>query len=127
MRRFDVARFGLVLMLAFGTRLQAHETPLSESDKIEALIEHVKNLQDAKFVRNGKEYDAGSAAKFLRYKWDDLDAQVKTATDFIEKVASYSATSGQVYLIRFKGSTQVKSGDYLREVLKKLESEKRNP
>jgi hypothetical protein len=87
----------------------------------------VKGLQDAKFVRNGKEYDAASAAKFLRYKWDDLEAQVKTVSDFIEKIASYSATTGQYYQIRFKNGAQVKSGEYLREVHKKLEAQNRTP
>ena len=119
--RFEVAAFGLFFVSVLCPLSHAQRPAQSEHDKIKSLIEHVKGLQDATFIRNGKEYDAVSAAKFLRYKWDDLDAQVKTAVDFIEKVASYSANSGQYYQIRFKDGTQVKSGDYLRQVLKKLE------
>ncbi|HLW65237.1 MAG TPA: DUF5329 family protein [Gemmataceae bacterium] len=128
--RFDVAVVGLVFVLAASPVLPAENPSPTEKEKIQALIEHVKGMQDTKFIRNGKEYDAKSAARFLRYKWDDLDAQVKTATDFIDKIASYSATTGQIYMIRFKDGTQLKSGDYLREVLKKLDqsaAEKRNP
>src|SRR3712207_4415959 len=72
----------------------------AEKQKIEALIKHVEGLKDAKFVRNGSEYDAKSAARFLRGKWDP--EKVKSATEFIEKVASVSGSSGQPYLIRFK-------------------------
>ena len=121
MRRFEVAVFAFVFLLASGSLLHAQEQQLTEKEKIEALIAHVKDIKDAKLVRNDKEYDASSAARFLRYKWDDLDAQVKTASDFIENVASFSATTGKPYLIRFKNGTQMQSGNYLREVLKKLD------
>ena len=125
--RFDVAAIGLFLVSVLCPLAHAQQPAQSENDKIKSLIEHVKGTQGATFIRNGKEYDAASAAKFLRYKWDDLAAQVKTAVDFIDKVASYSATTGQYYQIRFKDGTQVKSGDYLRQVLKKVEAaEKRN-
>ena len=130
MTRFEVAVLALVFPLAGVSLSRAQEQPLTEKEKIEALIAHVKEMKDAKFVRNDKEYDAGSAAKFLHYKWDDLNLQVKTATDFIEKVASHSATTGKPYLIRFKNGKQIESGNYLREVLTKLEmsrAEKRNP
>jgi len=121
MRRFEVAVFAFLFPLASGSLLHAQEQSLTEKEKIEALIAHVKDMKDAKFVRNDKEYDAGSAARFLRYKWDDLDAQVKTASDFIEKVASFSATTGKPYLIRFKNGTQIQSDKYLREALQKLD------
>ena len=53
---------------------------------------------------------------------DSQEKEVKTATDFIEKVASISSTSGKPYVIRFKGKPDVKCGDYLKEELKKLET-----
>jgi hypothetical protein len=93
---------------------------LSEKEKIEALIKHVEGMQGAVFVRNGKEYDAKTAGKFLRGKWE-RDSDVKTARDFIEKIATTSSTSGKPYLIRFKDGKEVKSGEYLTEELKKLE------
>jgi hypothetical protein len=98
--------------------------PPPEKQKIEALIKHVENLKDAKFVRNDSEYDAKTAARFLRGKWDSNESKIKTARDFIEKAASVSSTSGKPYLIRFKDGKDVKTGDYLSEQLKKLEDPK---
>jgi membrane-bound lytic murein transglycosylase len=97
------------------------ERPTTERQKIEALIKHVEGLKDAKFVRNGMEYDAKTAVQFLRGKWDANTAQIKTAKDFIEKAASISTTTGQPYLIRFKDGKQMKSGEYLKAELQKLE------
>jgi hypothetical protein len=101
--------------------VRGQEKPVSEKQKIEALIKHVEGLKDAKFVRNGTEYDAKAAAAFLRGKWDANAAAIKTAKDFIEKAASVSSTTGRPYLIRLKGGKEMKSGDYLRAELQKLE------
>jgi hypothetical protein len=103
------------------TPIGADEKPTTEKQKIEALIKHVEGLKDAVFVRNDKEYDAKTAAKFLRGKWDSNKSDIKTAKDFIEKAASVSSTTGKPYLIRRKGGKETKSGDFLRAELKKLE------
>jgi hypothetical protein len=86
------------------------------------LIKQVANLNDAKFVRNGSIYNADSAAVFLRRKWKANESEVKTALDFIDKVASFSGTSGKPYLIRFKDGGEIKSRDFLLAQLKKLET-----
>jgi hypothetical protein len=104
--------------LALNASLLAAVAPPAEKAKIEALIHHVETLKDAKFVRNGKEYDAVSAAKFLREKWEANDKEIKTAKDFVAKAASFSSTSGKPYLIRFKDGREVKCGDYLGSQLK---------
>lgn len=90
-----------------------------EKARIEALIQLVENLKDAKFVRNGSEYDSKNAAKFLRGKWEAKAKEIKTAEDFIEKAASVSGTTGKPYLIRFVGGREVKCGEYLKEQLNK--------
>ena len=87
--------------------------------KIEALISHIQGLENATFVRNGSEYSAANAAKFLRAKWERNDKEVKTATDFIAKVASASGTSGKPYVIRFKDGKETPCGEYLTALLKK--------
>lgn len=91
-----------------------------EKDKIEALIRKMENLEGATFIRNGIEYDARSAGAFLRGKWRSKKAAVKTARDFIERIASFSSISGRPYLIRLKGGQEIKSGDFLRAELMKL-------
>jgi len=79
-------------------------------------------LKDAKFVRNGSAYNANSAAVFLRRKWEANESEVKTALDFNDKGASFSGTSGKLYLIRFKDGGEIKSRDFLLAQLKKLDS-----
>jgi Family of unknown function (DUF5329) len=118
----------LILIFAFALGIsdlsfvQAQNLSNSEKQKIEALIKQVANLKDAKFVRNGSTYNADSAATFLRRKWGANESEVKTARDFIDKVASFSGTSGKPYLIRFKDGGEIKSRDFLLAQLKKLDS-----
>jgi hypothetical protein len=112
----------VVLILGLGPLVaQAAEKPKTEKQKIEALIKHVEELTDAKFVRNDSEYDAKTAARFLRGKWEANEDEIKTAKDFVEKAGSVSSTTGKPYLIRFKEGKEVKSGEYLLDELKKLE------
>ena len=104
-------------LLCFAVTLPTAEP--AEKAKIEALISHIQGLENATFVRNGSEYSAANAAKFLRAKWERNDKEVKTATDFIAKVASASGTSGKPYVIRFKDGKETPCGEYLTALLKK--------
>jgi hypothetical protein len=116
----------LLLPVATPPCARADDRPVGEKAKIEALIKHIESLKDAVFVRNGREYDAKTAARFLRGKWDSVEDEVKTAKDFLDKAASVSSTTGQAYLIRFKDGREMKSGDYLLQELKKLEAAPRD-
>lgn len=114
-----------VAFLAFfwtPSALRAQSAPEPEKKKIEALIRRVGELKEAKFIRNGSEYDVSTAVRFLRGKWKSNDKKVKTARDFVDKVASASGTSGKPYVIRFNDGRQFKSRDFLLTELKKLES-----
>jgi len=92
----------------------------AEQRTIEALIASVARLTDATFLRNRKSYSASSAARFLRGKWRSRHSEVRTAEDFIERVASSSSTTGEPYLIRFANGREVPSAEYLRAELAKL-------
>ncbi len=117
------AVFSLLLLFAAAARVcWAQSTPAAEKQKIEALIKEVGEIKDAKFIRNGSAYEPATAVRFLRGKWEANDAEIKTARDFIAKVASFSGTSGKPYLIRFKDGRELKSGEFLLAALKKLES-----
>lgn len=99
----------------------AASAPADETQKIELLIQYVNNLKDATFVRNGSTYNSKSAATFLRRKWQANQSEVRTARDFIDKVAAISGTSGRPYLIRFKDGKEIHSRDFLLARLKTLE------
>ena len=112
-----VATAVLFAPAAFGGREKAP----TEQEKIEALIKTVEGLTDAKFVRNGSEYDGHAAAEHMRRKWKQAAERVKTARDFIRLAASKSDTSGKPYLIRFKDGREVESGTWLSERLNEIE------
>ncbi len=114
-RGFLNALFFLTLFWLVPAQVHAEE----EKGKIEGLIQHIEGLKDANFIRNGKEYDAKNAAKFLRGKWQSKEKEIKTAADFIDKAASVSSSTGKPYLIRFGDGREVKCGEYLKEQLKK--------
>lgn len=109
----------LFLIIAGAVCILAAENPVGEKEKIEALIKQIENLKDAVFIRNGSNYDSKTAAIFLRGKWEKHTKEIKNATEFIEKLASNSSTSGKPYVIRFKDGREIKCGDYLKAELKK--------
>jgi tellurite resistance protein len=115
-----ILAYGFILAMAFVSFARGETLAASEKQKIETLIKQVANLKDAKFVRNGSTYNADSAATFLRRKWQANQSQVKTALDFIDKVAAFSGTSGKPYLIRFEDGKEIRSRDFLLTELKKL-------
>ena len=119
--------FSILLITGFFSDLAAAQTtPQPEKAKIQALIDRVSELQDAKFIRNGSEYDVGVAVRFLRGKWRANDKQVKSARDFIDKVGTASGTSGKPYLIRFKDGREIPSREFLLTALKRQEASDRS-
>ena len=123
MTKSSILSLAFLLFLAFGTAqvLHTQSAAPTERQKIEALIKYVGEMNGAKFVRNGSTYDAKAAATFVRLKWGANDSEVKTARDFIDKVANFSATSGKPYIIRFKDGSEMTSRDVLLAALNKIE------
>lgn len=111
---------GFLILVTFGLLLPTKAGAVDEKARIEALISHIENLGDARFVRNGREYDSKKAARFLRGKWQAKEKEIKTAEEFIDKAATVSGTTGKSYLIRFKDGREVKCGEYLKQQLKKF-------
>jgi hypothetical protein len=118
-RRFALA---LALALAVAPCVSANEADAADREQraIEALIDSVARLTDATFVRNGEPYPASSAARFLREKWRSRRSEVRSAEEFIDRVASFSSTTGKPYLIRFADGRETPSAEYLRATLAAL-------
>ncbi len=115
--------FLFVALALAGTRPAPAEQGVpaeAEQRAIEALIATVARLGDATFLRNGKPYSASGAAQFLRGKWRSRRSEVRTAEDFIDRVASFSSTTGEPYRIRFADGRELGSAEYLRGELTKL-------
>ncbi len=94
-----------------------------ETEKIEALLKHLESLKDASFIRNDKALQPGEAATLMRRKWEAQDEDIKSATEFIEKIMTASSSGARKpYLIRFKDGKETKCADYLKAELEKLEA-----
>jgi len=96
---------------------RAADLPPAEQKQIEALIAAIERLTDATFIRNGRSYGAAAAAEFLRRKWRHREADVRSVDDFIGRVASYSSTTGQPYLIRFSDGHEIPCAVFLHSEL----------
>jgi len=107
--------------LALPLSATAGERSVKEAEKIEALIAAVEHQTDAAFIRNNQAYDSTVAAEFLRRKWRAQTFRVGSAEDFIEKVGSFSSTSGRPYLIRFRDGREIACSVFLRAELAKLQ------
>ncbi|MBI1767094.1 MAG: DUF5329 family protein [Bacteroidetes bacterium] len=88
-----------------------------ETKKIEFLLREVQQLNGAKFWRNGSSYSPKQAADHLRMKWHKAGSSIKTAKDFIEKIASKSSISGKAYEIEFENGTKVETHSFLYKKL----------
>jgi len=95
---------------------------MTEEAKIRSLIQSVRGLTTATFIRNGTEYSSAVAAWHMEQKWQKQKDQIHTAREFIERVATKSNTSGQTYQIRFADGKQLSSEEYLVPKLKELEA-----
>jgi len=105
--------------------------PLSEQDKIEALISSLRQLSSsgAKFIRNDQEHTVDEAIGHIRKKWEWKKSEIKTVEDFITIVGSASSMSGEAYLIKLRDGTALTSEEWFRrqlDLMKKLPEERAN-
>jgi len=114
--------FILILATCFSNIFfgQTIKTQLTEKEKIEALISSIEDLRNVKFYRNGILYNATTAAKHLRMKYSKAGDNIKTAQDFIEKIASKSSITGQDYKIVFSDGKVILAKKYFYDKLKAL-------
>ena len=95
---FLAATLALAAPYAFAG--SAPDKPPAELRRIERLIDAVEKSSDCRFVRNGVDYDASTAARFLRAKWAYAGDRIRTAEDFIREIGTQSSTTGTRYRVR---------------------------
>jgi hypothetical protein len=114
---------GFMALLSL-TAGNVHAQNPQEAAKIRYLILSVEALKGAKFLRNGREYDAKAAADHLRLKLKTAGNRVKTADDFIRLCGSRSSLTGQAYRIRFADGTAMEAAVFFRNKLKSFAADK---
>jgi hypothetical protein len=95
--------------------------PPHEQSRIEKLIRYVESQKAMKFIRNGTEYSAEDAGKFLRGKLEAMGGEVTTARQFIQRIASRSSMSGQPYQVRLADGQTLLAENFLEDELKRIE------
>jgi len=99
----------------------------AEEQKVDALIQLVSSMREEKFIRNGKEYDTAKAVELIKYKYNKEKPSLKNATEFIEKCAAQSSTTGMPYQIKFSDGKVKTSEEFLKEKLGEIERNGKNP
>ena len=112
-------RLFIALALAVLTRVGVATEPISvrEMARIEHLCDAVARSKGMYFVRNGKAYSPDEAATFLREKLKAMGDEVRTAEEFIDKIATKSSMSGEPYIVRFADGREMPSVEFLRAEL----------
>jgi len=119
MRRRLVAG-SLLLLGTAGVPVRA-APPAQEQSRIDRLIRYVESQKAIKFIRNGTEYTAEDAGKFLRGKLEAMGSEVTTARQFIRRIASRSSMSGQPYHVRLADGQILLAENFLEDELQRIE------
>jgi len=111
--------FFLVPIFSFGNNNSTNTNTFSEDQKIEILIESLKKLPGAQFYKDGKYCDMNEASAFLKKKKNATSPKIRSAQEFIDKVASGSG-KGNDYKIKFSNGNEMLAKDYFHNVLNEL-------
>lgn len=114
MRCTRVSTLSRMFLVAAFAMVPAFARSAVEQDKIDYLIAAIANLHDARFIRNGNEYDARRAVDHLRLKLRYAGDRVVTAEDFIADCATGSSISGEPYRIKFPDGHIIAVAMFLR-------------
>ena len=93
----------------------------AEMARIERLLVMIGSRRDMRLVRNGTEHDNATAVSFLRGKLKHYGDDIKTAEEFIDRLASKSSTTGQLYWVKLPDGREIPAGDFLRIELARLD------
>ena len=112
----------LVLMLGLSVVPAAQAEPTTSVQiEVSFLLGYIEG-SGCKFYRNGAWHDAKQAQVHLRDKYEWLRARnlINTTEDFIDKAATQSSLSGQIYAVVCNGGASVTSKQWLRDELARL-------
>lgn len=102
-------------MLALGLLLSGNISHASNNEEIDYLLTHLAN-SGCTFIRNGDEHEAKDARDHLEMKYSHAKRRIKTAEDFIDKIASKSSMTRKLYEVQC-GDVKIPSKRWLEEVL----------
>ena len=108
--------YGSVLALML---LPSISTAQSMSYEINRLISSV-GRNGCTFIRNGERYRGRAARELLRNKRELNENLFATTEEFITKIASASATTGEPYLVRCRGQEETEVSEWFTVLLEQF-------
>lgn len=118
--------FAILLAVGFLLISGAWKSPAAYDDRTAADIAYLLDAirhAPCEFLRNGDAYDGNEAADHIADKYDHYRADIHSADDFIELVASRSSMSGRPYEVQCPGESRVTASTWLNGKLQ----QRRNP
>ncbi|MGH8529960.1 MAG: hypothetical protein ACRETN_08995 [Nevskiales bacterium] len=110
------ASAGFAAQVAREESAEPAPAPLGETQKIDRLIAHVRDMRDVQFIISGETLTAERAADRLERQRSKFGDQIKTAEDFIRLCVPPSDG------VRYAGGTERTLAEVLREELKQVMS-----
>jgi len=108
-------KYGLYTLI-LATLLGFNPGAWADTDEdVDYLLNYVAD-SGCTFIRNSERHDGTEAAAHLRAKYEQDKRHIKSAEQFIDRLASASSLSGQPYVVSCGGQTQT-SRDWLNEAL----------
>lgn len=108
----------LALSMAAGACSPALAEPSpAERERIEQLLAKLAQDRAHRFERGSRQVSGEEAARFLRAKWQAMGADITTAEQFVDRLASRSSTTGQPYRVCTATQVCVPAGVHLRGLL----------
>jgi hypothetical protein len=94
------------------------EPPATVQAEVNFLLGYVERSGCA-FYRNGTWHDSKEARAHLldKYQWLAARNQINTTEEFIERVATQSSLTSQVYTVKCNGGPTITSNQWLRDEL----------
>ena len=111
-----MVRLSMLLLFLVFAPAAVQAAPMD--DEIDRLIRSI-GRDGCTFVRNGRQYTRRNARAHLRSKVERNAHLIDSTEDFIRKLASSSATTGQPYLIRCTGRPETTANAWFSEMLAK--------
>jgi hypothetical protein len=118
----------IAFFLFFAANLFAQENIVkpsvkNEEEKIEFLISAFAALEGASFIYNEHKIPVADAVAYFHKKRSNMEKQgvkVKTAEDFVVKIASKSANTGHLYKYELPDGTRADVADFMMKILQDL-------
>ena len=115
----------LVLFFCFLVCFESGNVVLAvENEEIEFLLSYIA-ASDCIFKRNNKQHQAQEAREHLEMKYKHAGKHIKTADDFIEKIASKSSITRRKYAVQCTG-VELSAEQWLKQALASHRAFKKN-